>query len=139
LDFAIEGKGFFGVTDPNGGLLYTRSGNFGINASNQLVLGSAQTGWILDPPISIPPEATNVVVTTDGQVQYSTATDTTLTNAGQIQTSTFINPDGFAQIGRQSVQANRRVGGRPREPGKTGPAWFARVLSKRPTSNLCKN
>lgn len=99
LDFAIEGNGFFRVTDPAGGVLYTRSGNFGINASNQLVLGSAQNGWVLDPTVSIPPEATNIVVTTDGQVQYSTAADPTLQNAGQIQLSTFVNPDGLLKLG----------------------------------------
>jgi flagellar basal-body rod protein FlgG len=99
LDFAVEGLGFFQVTDPAGGFLYTRAGNFGINAQNQLVLGSAQTGWVLDPAISIPPEAVDVVVTPDGQVQYRTSTDPTLQNAGQIQIATFINPDGLLKMG----------------------------------------
>jgi flagellar basal-body rod protein FlgG len=99
LDFAVEGLGFFQVTDPAGGFLYTRAGNFGINAQNQLVLGSAQTGWVLDPSISIPPEAVDVVVTPDGQVQYRTSTDPTLANAGQIQIATFVNPDGLLKMG----------------------------------------
>src|SRR4029079_4619545 len=33
LDFAIEGKGFFSVTNPQGGFLYTRAGNFNVNAN----------------------------------------------------------------------------------------------------------
>jgi flagellar basal-body rod protein FlgG len=99
LDLAIEGNGFFSVTDPAGGLLFSRAGNFGVNANQQLVLGSAQTGWILDPPVNIPQEATNVVITTDGQVQYSTAADTTLQTAGQIQVTTFLNPDGLLKLG----------------------------------------
>ena len=99
LDFAVEGLGFFQVTDPAGGFLYTRAGNFGINARNQLVLGSAQSGRVLDPAISIPPEAVNVVVTPDGQVQYRTSTDPTLQNAGQLQIATFINPDGLLKMG----------------------------------------
>src|SRR4029078_10843695 len=45
LDLAIEGKVFFRVTDPQGTYLYTRAGNFGIDANNNLVLGSATTGW----------------------------------------------------------------------------------------------
>jgi flagellar basal-body rod protein FlgG len=121
LDFAIEGKGFFRVTDPAGGVLYTRSGNFGINANNQLVLGSAQTGWILDPPVSIPQEATNVVVTTDGQVQYSTATDTTLQNAGQLQITTFLNPDGLLKLGdnlyKQTDASGTPTDGNPGDQG----------------------
>ncbi len=50
LDLAIEGKGFFRVNDAtNGGTLYTRAGNFSINANNQLVIGSASTGRLLVP------------------------------------------------------------------------------------------
>src|SRR5450755_1780068 len=78
FDLAIEGGGFFKVKDPNGDFLYTRSGNFGLNATNQIVLGSAYTGYVLDPPITIPTDATGVVITGDGQVQYSTQTSTTL-------------------------------------------------------------
>jgi flagellar basal-body rod protein FlgG len=104
LDFAIEGNGFFSVLDPQGDFLYTRAGNFDINANNQLVLGSAQTGWIVNPSINIPPEATGVVVTADGQVQYSTAGSTTLSNAGQLQISTFVNPDGLLKRGDNLYQ-----------------------------------
>lgn len=121
LDFAIEGNGFFQVTDPQGGFLYTRAGNFGLNANNQLVLGSAQTGWIVDPPISIPQEATNVVVTSDGQVQYSTANSTTLQTAGQLQTATFVNPDGLMKLG-DNLWKQTDASGQPTQgnPGQNG-------------------
>jgi flagellar basal-body rod protein FlgG len=104
LDIAIEGNGFFSVTDPQGDFLYTRAGNFDVNANNELVLGSAQTGWKLAPGISIPPEATGVVITADGQVQYSVAGSATLQNAGQIQVSTFVNPDGLLKRGDNLYQ-----------------------------------
>ena len=121
LDFAVEGKGFFNVTNPQGGLLYTRAGNFGINANNQLVLGSAQTGWILDPAISIPPEATNVVVTADGLVQYSTADSATLSTAGQMQVSTFLNPDGLLKLGDNLYQETDASGAATLgNPGQNG-------------------
>jgi flagellar basal-body rod protein FlgG len=121
LDFAIEGNGFFQVTDPQGGFLYTRAGNFGINANNQLVLGSAHHGWILDPPIQIPPEAIQVVVTDDGQVQYSTAGTPDLSNAGQIQLSTFINPDGLLKKGDNLFQATAASGpATTNNPGQNG-------------------
>jgi flagellar basal-body rod protein FlgG len=121
LDFALEGRGFFRVTDPNGGVLYTRSGNFGINANNQIVLGSAQNGWVLEPPITIPPEATDIVVTTDGQVQYSTATDPSLQNAGQIQLATFVNPDGLLKLG-DNLYRQTDASGQPTDlnPGDQG-------------------
>lgn len=99
FDFAIEGDGFFRVQDPNGDFLYTRAGNFGLNDTGQLVMGSATNGYIIDPSITIPQEAVNVVVSSDGQVQYSTQNSTTLTNAGQLQLAKFINPDGLLKLG----------------------------------------
>ena len=94
LDFAIEGDGFFQVTNPEGGFFYTRAGNFGINAQGQLVLGSAHTGWVEASGITIPQEAIDVTVTADGQVAYRESGQTTLTPAGQLQIATFINPEG---------------------------------------------
>ncbi len=99
FDLAIEGKGFFSVTDPNGGSLYSRAGNFGVNAQGQLVLGSAHTGWILEPSVSIPETAVDVVITDDGVVQYRTADSTTLSNAGKLTLTSFINPDGLLKMG----------------------------------------
>ena len=58
LDVAIEGSGFFEVTDAGSGeSLYTRAGNFSINKDGLLVLGSATSGRPLEPAITIPPEA----------------------------------------------------------------------------------
>jgi flagellar basal-body rod protein FlgG len=99
LDFAIEGDGFFRVIDPNGDFFYTRSGNFGINANQQLVLGSAYNGYLEASGISIPPEAVDVVVSADGQVQIRTQDSATLQNVGQLQLAKFINPDGLLKLG----------------------------------------
>src|SRR5688572_1037390 len=51
LDVAIAGNGFFQVQDPSGQIYYTRGGNFSVNANGNLVIGSAGTGRVLDPPI----------------------------------------------------------------------------------------
>jgi flagellar basal-body rod protein FlgG len=121
LDFAIEGRGFFKVTDPGGDFLYTRAGNFGINAVGQLVLGSANTGWVLDPSITIPENAVDVVVTSDGQVQYRTTDSPNLQTAGQISLSTFINPDGLLKMGdnlfKQTDASGTATEGNPGAPG----------------------
>jgi len=121
LDLAIEGRGFFKVTDPNGGFLYTRAGNFGINATGQLVVGSAQKGWVLDPAVNIPQNAVDIVVTTDGQVQYRTSDSPNLQNAGQMTLSTFINPDGLLKLGdnmfKQTDASGTPTEGNPGTPG----------------------
>ena len=121
LDFAIEGEGFFTVEDPNGDFLYTRAGNFGINANNQLVLGSANTGWILNPQITIPDQAIDVVVTTDGQVQFRTTDSDVLQTAGNINLANFTNPDGLLKMGDNLFKVTDASGpatlGIPGDPG----------------------
>ena len=121
LDFAIEGQGFFQLTDPNGGQLYTRSGNFGINPNGQLVLGSAQTGWVVEPAITVPQEATGIVVTPDGQVQMRTASSPNLQTLGQLQLATFVNPDGLLKLG-DSLYRETDASGTPQvlSPGDQG-------------------
>jgi flagellar basal-body rod protein FlgG len=104
FDFAIEGDGFFQVQNPNGDFYYTRAGNFGLNADGTIVLGSATNGYILEPTITIPPEAIDVVVSADGQVQIRTQDSTNLQTIGQIQLAKFVNPDGLIKLGDNLYQ-----------------------------------
>jgi flagellar basal-body rod protein FlgG len=100
LDLAISGKGFFQVTDPNSGqIVYTRAGNFSINANGQMVLGSAADGRLLEPNITFPQDTTDIVVGPDGQVQYRQFGSPQLNQAGQIQLGSFINPQGLLKLG----------------------------------------
>lgn len=121
FDFAIQGRGFFKVSDPSGDFLYSRAGNFGVNATGQLVLGSAFTGWVLDPAVTIPENAVDVVVTADGQVQYRTTDTSTLQTAGQISLATFINPDGLLKMGdnlyKETDASGTATEGNPGSPG----------------------
>ncbi len=103
-DFAIEGDGYFQVQNPNGGFFYTRSGNFGVNNNGQIVMGSANNGYLMEPTITIPQDAIDVVVTPDGQVQYLTATNPNLQLLGQFQLATFMNPDGLIKLGDNLYQ-----------------------------------
>jgi flagellar basal-body rod protein FlgG len=104
LDFAIEGDGFFQVVNPNGGFYYTRAGNFNLNSQGQLVLGSASNGYVLDGGFTVPPEATGIVVSSDGQIQYSQQGTTALTPLGQLQLAKFVNPDGLLKLGENLFQ-----------------------------------
>jgi flagellar basal-body rod protein FlgG len=104
LDFAIEGDGFFQVQNPNGGFYYSRAGNFNLNSDGQLVLGSANNGYRIEPNITVPPEATGIVVSSDGLIQYSQQNTTTLTQLGQLQLAKFVNPDGLLKLGDNLFQ-----------------------------------
>lgn len=121
LDLAIEGDGFFRVQNPNGDFYYTRAGNFNLNANGQIVLGSATDGYILDPGLTVPQEATGIVVSTDGQVQYSTSNSNTLTTLGQLQLTKFVNPDGLLKLGDNLFQRTDASGDEQIDtPGKNG-------------------
>jgi flagellar basal-body rod protein FlgG len=105
LDIAIEGPGFLEVTDAQSQQpLYTRSGNLDINANGQLVIGSAQTGRVLNPAIDIPPDATAIEISPSGQVLVRTAATTELQQVGQLSMATFINPDGLLKVGENLYQ-----------------------------------
>ena len=100
LDVAIQGRGFFRVLDPSTQeTMFTRAGNLDINADGQLVIGSAQTGRLLDPPIEIPEDATKVVINGNGEVMVRQPGAVELANQGQIQLAQFINPDGLLKVG----------------------------------------
>lgn len=101
LDVMIDGNGLFRVTIPpdrGNGIGYTRAGNFFTNADGELVLGNAN-GYRIDPPISLPEDATDVSISPDGIVSYLAPGATTTTQAGQIQLSSFVNPNGLESVG----------------------------------------
>lgn len=99
LDVAIEGDGFFQVLDPNGDTYYTRAGNFNVNANGNLVMGSAETGRLLQPPITIPEDATHIVISAEGIVSVRQPNNQNLSNVGQVELAYFINPEGLLKLG----------------------------------------
>jgi len=122
LDIAIEGSGFLRLLDPSSQtMVYTRAGNLDINADGQLVIGSAQTGRLVDPPIQIPNNATRVVINADGQVITQQPGVTELQVLGQLQLSQFINPDGLLKVGenlyRQTDASGPEIQGNPGQNG----------------------
>lgn len=121
LDLAIEGDGFFRVIDPNGDFLYSRAGNFGVNANGQMVLGSAQTGWVEASGIVFPQDTIDVVISSDGLVQVRTQTSNNLQTVGQLQLAKFINPDGLLKMGdnlyRETDASNTAQIGNPGQQG----------------------
>jgi len=68
LDLALEGDGFFAVQTPQG-TRYTRAGNFQLDAERQLVTsdGFAVRGEG-GSPITIPPDASAIAVSAEGEV-----------------------------------------------------------------------
>ena len=118
-DVAITGNGFFQIADPDapGGLLYTRAGNFSVNANGDLVVGSARDGRLVEPTINIPQGTTSVTISADGEVTITDGTGTT-SQAGPIQLATFLNPEGLQKLG-DNMFAETPASGSP-TPGTPG-------------------
>src|ERR1700733_2079222 len=65
LDVAIQGMGYFAVTLPSGTLAYTRDGSFHLDGQGSLVTAD---GNLLQPQITVPPNATAITITQYGVV-----------------------------------------------------------------------
>ncbi|AXK39865.1 flagellar basal-body rod protein FlgG [Crenobacter cavernae] len=96
LDLAITGEGFFRVQRPDGIIAYTRDGEFRRNQNGDVV---NPAGYLLDPAINIPADATRISISDAGAVQYFLPGNPNPQNAGNIQLTTFINPQGLESIG----------------------------------------
>jgi flagellar basal-body rod protein FlgG len=118
LDMAIQGNGYFQVTLPSGETAYTRDGTFGLAADGTIVTAD---GYIVEPGIQVPSNATNVTVNTSGQVQATIAGQTAPQTVGQLTLATFPNPAGLDSQGSnlfmQSAASGNPVTGNPGNPG----------------------
>jgi flagellar basal-body rod protein FlgG len=107
LDIVIQGNGFFQVRLSSGELAYTRAGQFQLSQTGALVDAN---GNIVEPQITLPPNAQNVTVAGDGTVSYSVPGQTASQTAGQIQLATFINPAGLNTLGQNLYQPTNASG-----------------------------
>ena len=96
LDIAINGEGFFQITQPDGTTAYTRDGTFKLSNTGQLV---TSTGQPLAPAIVIPANASSITVGEDGVVSVELFAGGGAQQLGQIQTARFVNPPGLQPLG----------------------------------------
>jgi flagellar basal-body rod protein FlgG len=105
LDLAIDGDGFFQVIDPtSNNFLYTRAGNLSINSNGILVVGSSNTGRVVQPQISIPIDTTGIVISAEGNVSIQQFGQTQFSQVGQLQMAKFLNPQGLLGMGENMYQ-----------------------------------
>lgn len=96
LDVAIQGAGFFQIELPTGEIGYTRAGSFHLDAQGNIV---TPDGNPLQPTITIPPNATNISIGSDGTVTVTIPGQVQASTAGTIQIATFANPGGLNSVG----------------------------------------
>jgi flagellar basal-body rod protein FlgG len=94
FDLAIQGRGFFQVTQPNGDVRFTRDGAFQIDANGSMV---TKEGFTVDPNIVVPTDATEVSISESGVV--SAKVGETISQIGQITLVMFTNESGLSNEG----------------------------------------
>ena len=67
LDLAIEGRGYFQVRLPSGDMAYTRDGTFRLDATRNIVTSSGY-GLVVSGGTSIPVDATEIQIASDGRI-----------------------------------------------------------------------
>ena len=118
LDVAVEGDGFFQITQPDGSIGYTRDGAFHLDENGALVNAN---GFPLDPAIAVPIEVTAVTIGQDGTVTGQTTAQSEPIQLGQIQIANFVNPAGLISAGgnifKESGSSGPPIVGNPGENG----------------------
>jgi flagellar basal-body rod protein FlgG len=107
LDLAIQGLGFFQVTQPDGSIAYTRSGTFHLDAQGNIVTAN---GSPLQPSITIPANATSITVGSDGTVSVTQSGQTAAQQVGSIELAMFPNPGGLNSVGNNLYLATTASG-----------------------------
>lgn len=122
LDMAVQGDGFFEVTDQNGDSRYTRDGAFQMDANGDIVTAA---GYKLNPPINIPADAISIDIASDGTV--SVTTDSGTTAVGSVTLVRFPNPAGLSAEGGNLFRETEASGAPTTGiPGQDG---FGKILS----------
>lgn len=119
LDMMVEGDGFFQIRLPDGTIGYTRDGNFKMDAERNLVTSA---GYLLEPPIQIPVDATDISIARDGTVSVLLAGDTaTVQDVGKLELARFPNAGGLMARGG-NVFLESAASGQPQlgQPGLDG-------------------
>ncbi len=108
LDVAVQGKGYFQVTLPNGDVGYTRSGAFGLSPQGDIV---TQEGYPLATSITIPSTAKSITISATGKVQATIDGQIGTSDLGTIELANFVNPNGLEALGDNLYKETAASGG----------------------------
>ncbi|MGO8798194.1 MAG: flagellar basal-body rod protein FlgG [Roseiarcus sp.] len=122
LDLAVNGRGWFQVTTPDGQTVYTRDGAFNTNAAGQIVTAD---GYTVTPTILIPITTTAVTVSQTGLVTATIPGQVAPQTLGQLTIANFVNEAGLQQLGGNLVQQTAASG--PPTVGVPGDTAFGTI------------
>jgi flagellar basal-body rod protein FlgG len=122
FDLALTGNGWFQIEGADGETLYTRSGAFNTNANGDLVTAD---GYAVQPAITVPEDAVEVIVNKTGQVFARLDGQADLQELGQLTLANFANEAGLSPLGENLFQETAASG--PPNVGVPGDLGFATI------------
>ncbi len=122
LDLAINGRGFFQILLPDGTTAYSRNGAFQLSQDGQMVTDS---GYLLQPGISVPADAQSLSVARDGTVSVQLQGQAEPQVIGSLQIASFVNPAGLQAQGENLYVETGASG--PPQTGVPGLAGLGRL------------
>ncbi len=129
FDLSVQGEGFFRINMGNGEFRYTRDGSFRKDGIGGLV---TVDGFRLEPAITVPTDATEIVVGQDGTVQARVGGQDALQTLGQVRLTRFANPAGLRAEGSNFFRETASSGP-PEEqtPGQNGTGFLRQGFLER--------
>ncbi|WP_334150137.1 flagellar basal-body rod protein FlgG [Hyphomicrobium sp.] len=117
-DLAINGRGFFQITGPNGETFYSRAGAFNKNDQGVIV---TLDGYEVQPTMTVPQDATRITINEAGEVYATIPNQLEPQLLGQITLANFVNEVGLEPMGgnlyKQTESSGDPVTGVPGDPG----------------------
>lgn len=124
LDLMVQGEGFFEIALPDGSSAYSRNGQFTMDEEGNMVTPGA--GYLLQPQITIPDDATQIIISQDGEVSVRLQGEAENAVVGQLNLINFVNPTGLQPVG-QNLYVQTAVSGEP-QTGTPGLAGFGMIV-----------
>lgn len=97
LDVAIVGRGYFQLHDDDR-IVFTRNGSFSLNANGEVVQIDGEQHRRLEPSITVPSDATEISITSEGTVSVRSPNAGNLVQLGQIEIAVFANAEGLRRM-----------------------------------------
>ncbi len=118
LDLAIEGDGFFQISQPDGTTGFTRSGAMKRDSTGRIVTSD---GYPMFPEVVIPQNATRISIAENGGVEVFLDGEQLPSSVGNIELVRFSNPAGLSSMGRnlysETLASGAPIVGTPGEAG----------------------
>lgn len=123
LDVAIQGDGFLEVVLSDGSRAFSRGGTLKVSTDGLL---TDEAGHVLRPGITVPANATAIVIQPDGRVQLAVPGRQGSVDAGQLELVRFANPGALAAADANTYAATEASGeATPAHAGEDGVGTLA--------------